>query len=157
MSDTEYISADELGTGGVIAAEGSSDFKPPCDVLLALRPFGRKTINAPGIAKPFDVIETYCVQITDEGTYVDIGLRDVGWEFVMRELDKSTPEAPWVIGTITKKSRAYFLVPPTVEQMKAASEGIATMLEDRRAEEEQAAAGIATAEDAFGVEAEEPF
>lgn len=157
MSDSEYVSADELA-GGAIAAEGASDFKPPTDVLLALRPMGHKTVTMPG-GKDFDAIEAFVIGVTEAG-YEEYGLRDVGWQFVIRELDNATDEAPWVVGTITKKSRAYFLVPPTVDEMKQAVEAIARLVEDRR-EAERAEQLVS---DAFGTApaqhdplTEEPF
>jgi hypothetical protein len=157
--EQEYVSADEL-MGGLIAAEGASDFKPPTDVLLAMRPLGHKQVTAAGVAKPFDAVEAYTIVVGDD-EYEDLGIRDVAWQFVIRELDKATEEAPWIVGTVTKKSRAYFLTPPTPEQMKGAAESVASLIEDKRAEEE--AQKLVSA--AFGTEGpaanpvtdEEPF
>jgi hypothetical protein len=151
MSDEqEYVSADEL-VGGLIAAEGASDFKPPTDVLLAMRPLGHKQVTAAGVAKPFDAIEAYTIVVGDD-EYEDLGIRDVAWQFVIRELDKATDEAPWIVGTVTKKSRAYFLVPPTPEQMKAAAESVAALIADKR--EAEKAEGLISS--AFGTNAPTP-
>lgn len=158
----EYVSAAEL-VGGAMAAEGASDFKPPLDVLLAMRPLGHKMVTATGVAKPFDAIEAYCIEVDPDegGTYTDHGIRDVAWQFVIRELDNATDEAPWVVGTVTKKSRAYFLTPPTADQMKLAISAIASLVDDKRAQEaaEQAVSkGFGTpAPEHSEVTDEEPF
>lgn len=133
MSEHREVSADELG-GGVTAAEAPDEYQPPTDVLVAMRPFGRKTITAAGVPKPFDVIEAYCVEVLDDGEYVDHGLRDVGWQFVMRELDKATDEAPWIVGTIVKKGRAFFLTPPDAADLKAAKASVDALVYDRSQE-----------------------
>lgn len=156
----EYVSADRL-MGSLQPAEGGSDFKPPVDVLLAMRPLGVKVVTGVAGAKPFEATEVYCVRIGEGGAFQDLGVRDVAWEFVNRELDKSTEEAPWIVGTVVKKTTAYFLTPPSADQMKMAAASIAALIGYKR-EQEAATAAISRG---FGtdspapdpVTAEEPF
>jgi hypothetical protein len=156
----EYVTADRL-MGGLQAAEGASDFKPPTDQLLALRPLGHKMVTAVGVAKPFDAVEVYTVAVGAGGVFDDLGVRDVAWQFVIRELDKATDEAPWIVGTVVKKNAAYFLTPPTADDMKMAAQSIASLLDHKREQE----AAMRTVAEGFGlpspeadpVAVEEPF
>jgi len=134
MSESEYVSSEEL-FGAVRAAEAppQDDWRPPLDRLIAMRPFGHKTISIN--QRDTDAVDVYVIAVNDDGTYEDVGMRDLTWQFVMRELDKSTNEVPWVVGTITKKSRAYFLVPPTVDDLKRASVAVDQLIADREAQE----------------------
>lgn len=151
MSDVEasYVSADELD-GGAIAAEPADEFRLPLGRLLAIRPFGVKTISE-GVPKPFPARECYVIAVDEDGYYEDLGMRDCAWQAVMRELDKATDEAPWVVGTVAKGSRAYFLQPPNADEMKLALSAISALIEDRRQEE----ATAREVEESFS--GEEPF
>lgn len=136
-TNDDYVGSGEL-SGGLRAAEAppQDDFRPPCDVLIAMRPFGHKKISING--RDTDAVDVYVITVDDDGEYEDVGMRDLTWQFVIRELDKCTDEAPWVVGTITKKSRAYFLVPPTVDDVKRASVAIDQLVADREAQEDEA-------------------
>jgi|SRR5947209_13669677 len=132
-SSTEYVSAEEL-FGGVRAAESpAEDFRPPLDCLIAMRPFGHKTIKITG--RDTDAVDVYCIIVNEDGSYEDVGIRDLTWQFVIRELDKCTNESPWVVGTIVKKSRAYFLLPPNVDDVKRASVAVDALVAEREAAE----------------------
>jgi hypothetical protein len=149
-----FIGGDEL-EGGVQAAEyAAEDYRVPTDVLVAMRPFGHKKITAPG-SPPFDAVDAYVIVIRDRGEYADLGMRDCSWQFVIRELDKSTNESPWVVGTITHKGRAYFLVPPTADDMKRAQRAITALVEERRRNPLRIEDAEETIAEAFGDE--EPF
>lgn len=51
----------------------------------------------------------------------DLGETPIFWSFVKKQVDEqSTPELPWVVGTLSKGSRAYRLVPPLPEDLRAA-------------------------------------
>lgn len=140
MSDSMFTSGD-LGSGvrgaDVTPAWEIDPFRPPLDCLVAMRPFGHKMTRMAsddGFGKDVESIDVYTIVVMPNGEYVDLGMRDLSWKFVMRELDKATPEAPWVVGTITRK-RAYVLGPPNPEEMKRAVASITSLLEDRSKED----------------------
>lgn len=133
MSDEGIFTADDLGAG-LRAAEldPEYDFRVPVGRLVALRPFGYKKVAINGI--DVNTCEVYCVGVEENGSYDDLGMRDVNWTPVLRELDKATDECPWVVGTVTHPGRSYFLQPPTPAEFKQAQRAINALLEDRRAE-----------------------
>lgn len=158
MSEQDYIGSEEL-SGGVREADTTPSyeldpFRPPLDVLVAMRPFGHKTTRMAtpdGRGKDVDMVDVYVIVVNDDGSYADCGMRDLSWRFVVRELDKATLEAPWIVGTITKK-RSYFLVPPTAQEMKRATTAVTALIDDRRAAEEEDDDGSS-----IGGADEEPF
>lgn len=148
MNGDDYRpSANDL-TGSARPAEAPEDFRLPEGVLLALRPFGHHMVTE-GVPKPFDAVEVYAIAVGEDGDYEDLGMRDCAWQFVMRELDKCTPDTPWCIGTVKKKSRAYFLVPPYPEEEKAGLASIAALVADREREEAQWPEGDDGSEEPF--------
>jgi hypothetical protein len=132
MSEQDIFTADDLGAG-LRAAEMDPefDFRVPVGRLVALRPFGYKSVNINGVA--VNTCEAYCVSVEEDGSYDDLGLRDVNWTPVLRELDKATDESPWIVGTVVHPGRSYFLQPPTPAEMKLAQRAIAALLRDRQA------------------------
>lgn len=128
MSEQDSVfSAADL-SGGMMAAE-SSDFRLPTDRLLCLRPFGYKTVPING--KDVQTCEVYAIACEEDGEYEDLGMRDVTWTPVQRELDKATDESPWIVGTIRHPGRSFFMDAPTPEQFKQAQTCLAALLRDR--------------------------
>ena len=69
-SSTEYVSAEEL-FGGVRAAESpAEDFRPPLDCLIAMRPFGHKTIKITG--RDTDAVDVYCIIVNEDGSWTNV-------------------------------------------------------------------------------------
>lgn len=124
--DSIFSAADLAG--GMQAAE-SSDFRLPTDRLLCIRPFGYKQVPING--KDVATCEVYAIVVEDKGAYEDLGMRDVNWTPVLRELDKATDESPWIVGTVKHPGRSYFLDSPTPEQFKMAQASLASLLRDR--------------------------
>lgn len=55
----------------------------------------------------------------------DLGETPIFWSFLKKQiLDQSSAETPWVLGTLSKGSRAYRLNPPRPEDARAAAKTV---------------------------------
>lgn len=103
--------------------------------LLCLRPLGMVEVNGEhGLTTG---TETYIVEVVEDAEegakpYIDRGKMPLLWQHVRAELARTTPGAPWTIGTITKRTKAYFLNAPTPARAKVAHAALVAFIEDRK-------------------------
>lgn len=101
--------------------------------LLCLRPLGMVEVNGEhGLTTG---TETYVVEVVEDGEgggYIDRGRMPLLWQHVRAELARTTPSAPWTVGVIVKRAKAYFLNAPTPARAKLAQAALVAFVEDRK-------------------------
>jgi hypothetical protein len=86
--------------------------------LLAVRP-GEKGTRQGEDGK--DIPVTYCMvwDISNDEPVMMDHKAPFGWTVVRQQLDKATPENPWIIGRLKKQGRAFVMESPKVTEVSA--------------------------------------
>jgi hypothetical protein len=89
--------------------------------LVAFRPTRTEVIETK--IGPAEAVLALVLEVTDKG-YVSHGEHPVFWTLVRRQLSAATPEAPWVVGRLTRSGQAYRLDPPTEQEAQSVSKAL---------------------------------
>ena len=88
--------------------------------LLALLPI-RKEVAQDERGEDYGVTVVLGFDITDkEPVLIDKEL-PISWTVARQQLDRTTPENPWLIGRVAQKGRAFLFSPPKPEEVSGIS------------------------------------
>lgn len=131
----------DLG-GGLVEADGRTRGEDLVGLVLCLRPLGLVEVSTQYGDKL--ATNTYIVEVVDRTApgaepggepYVDHGQVSLIWQHVRGALGKTNAENPWIVGTIVRRTKAYFLNPCSPEQAKLARYALGCFLADRTDQE----------------------